>query len=621
MERPAGRAERPARGRQVEYGLTVAAAVLVVALQLLAADRQSLIGDAPYHLLAGDQALRDGANVLNLEHPPLVKLIAALPLQVEERIAPPVEVDQAIAASRRLFENRERFNRVRHRSRGLILVLFALPWIGACFLLGRELAGRRAGVLLALAAGLSINVLPYLSVLQTDTAVSLAFTLTALTAVRFLRRPSAGRGLALGAALGLGLAAKFSGVLLLPVLAVVAWRAFAHGVRWRRLAAGLGLAVVAALGVVAATYALANRDYDSEAGRAAIRLYCQDQGTLRVEDHLRPWEERLLAVERVSPSLAQWLTGFAGIRAQNAVGVYPSYAFGEISYRGRWWYFPVVLLVKTPLALLAATLMAAVAALRKGPSDGRAERSRHWRGGAGPLAGADSGAATVLILTIVAIYLGTSMTSSYNLGMRHLLPIMPFLLLPAALWAARRRWRAGVLVLALALEAIAVSPLWMSATNTWWLGSLNPTRAALSHSNFEAHQNFISLRRHARRLGLEPLHVVHPGLYAVELHAYFPEARLVRAGDDVVPGWYAVSALVEQYLPAVLSARPGELRNQEDWQRQAESWAPLWEQIRSGDDLGAVAGTFRLYLVPPKGDKWGLSAAAAASTPPPGPPG
>ncbi len=47
----------------------VAAAVLVLALQILAIDRQSLIGDAPYHLLAGDQALRDGVNLLNFEHP------------------------------------------------------------------------------------------------------------------------------------------------------------------------------------------------------------------------------------------------------------------------------------------------------------------------------------------------------------------------------------------------------------------------------------------------------------------------------------------------------------------------------------------------------------------------
>ncbi len=575
--------------------LLIAAAVAVaLALQLLAIDRQSLIGDAPYHLLAGDQALRDGVNVLNLEHPPLVKLLAALPLQLEKRIAPTVAVDQAIAASRRLFEDPERLQRARHRARGLILMVFALPFALACYLLGKELAGRRAGALLALAVGLSFNVLPYLSVLQTDTAVGLAFVLTAWAGLRFLRRPSAGRAAALGSVLGLGSAVKFSGVLLLPVLVIIAWRLHARkDVGWRRGFAHLGIATLTALGIVAATYAIANRTYDPEAGREAIRLYCRGQGTLAVDDRLRAWEDELLAAERVSPALAQWLVGFAGIRAQNAVGVYPSYAFGEISYQGRWWYFPAVLLVKTPLALLVATLLTGIGWFRR-------RRIRV------------SPDATILIMTLVVIYLGTAMTSNYNLGMRHLLPIMPLLLLPAVLWAARTTPRSVLLILLLALESIAVAPLWMSATNTWWLGSLNPTRTALSHSNFEAHQNFISLGRHAQKMGITRLRVVHPGITATELNAYLPQARIFQNGDEVNPGWYAVNAVVEQFLPAVLSARPGELRNHESWQRQAESWAPIWDRIRAGEDHGIVAGTYRLYRV---------IASPAPGTPPPDPPG
>ena len=565
----------------MERLLLAAAVAVAVALQLLAIDRQSLIGDAPYHLLAGDQALRDGVNVLNLEHPPLVKLLAALPLQLEDRIAPTVGVDQAITASRRLFEDPERLQQVRHQARGLILVVFALPFLFACYLLGRELAGRRAGALLALAVGLSFNLLPYLSVLQTDTAVGLAFVLTAWMGLRFLRRPSASWAAALGSALGLGLAVKFSGVLLLPILVIIAWRLHARkDVGWRRGFAYLGIATLTALAIVAATYAIANRTYDREAGREAIRLYCRGQGTLAVDDRLRPWEDELLAVERVSPALAQWLVGFAGIRAQNAAGVYPSYAFGEISYQGRWWYFPVVLLVKTPLALLIATFLAGIGWLRR----------RQMRA---------SPDATILIMTLVGIYLGTAMTSSYNLGMRHLLPIVPFLLLPAVLWAARAMHRTGLLVCVLALESIAVAPLWMSTTNTWWLGSLNPTRTALSHSNFEAHQNFISLRRHAQELGITQLRVVHPGITASELNAYLPQATIFQNGDEITPGWYAVNAVVEQFLPAVLSARPGELRNQESWQRQAESWAPIWNQIRAGEDHGVAAGTYRLYQVMP----------------------
>ena len=62
-------------------GIAAAAALaLAASLQLAAIHRQSLTYDEPYHLLAGYQTLRFGENLVNYEHPPLVKMAAALPL-------------------------------------------------------------------------------------------------------------------------------------------------------------------------------------------------------------------------------------------------------------------------------------------------------------------------------------------------------------------------------------------------------------------------------------------------------------------------------------------------------------------------------------------------------------
>ncbi len=170
-----------------------------------------------------------------------------------------------------------------------------------------------------------------------------------------------------------------------------------------------------------------------------------------------------------------------------------------MSSRGRWWYFPAVLLIKTPLPLLAASL-AALACLVRRRSGGELST------GLGP---PGYRRATALLLLTAGIYLGAAVTSTYNLGVRHLMPILPFLYLPAALWAARSRVRAAVVVGALALEALALAPLWMSATNTWWLGSWNPTRFALSGSDTDR-QNFIALKDAARSRGIETLHVLYP---------------------------------------------------------------------------------------------------------------
>lgn len=547
---------------------TAALFVLALVLQGFAITGQSLIGDAPYHLLAGHQALRYGTNSLNLEHPPLVKLVAALPLLAEEPLAPPISVDRVLEESLRIFDDPARAERVRIRSRLLVLLFFGLPFVFACFLLGREAAGAGTGVVLAAIGALSIPTLPHLSVLQTDTAAALGFTVTAYAALRYLKEGNQGpRGAPLlGFGLGLALAAKFSGVLALPTVLVAL--AAARNVAWRRRLGDLAAAAVVAILLVGTTYAIANHSYDREAGRDTIRRYCRGEALI-VDHEMERWEEPLLAVERVFPSTAQYLTGFLGVRIQSSLGVYPSYAFGKIDSHGRWWYFPAVLFLQTPLAVLAASLLAVWGWRRFRPTP------------------------THLVLgATLAVYLGTAVLSSYNLGVRHLLPVLPILFLPAASWTAATRRRTVVVLGALALEAVALTPLWMSATNTWWLGSHNPTRFVLG--SMEYRQDFAALAGEARRRSIERLHVVFPSVDAREVAAY-PPLDVVEPGDELGPGWYAVDVMVEQYIPAVGRSRPEDVRGYASLLAQAERWEPLWRDVARGEDHGYVAGTFHLY--------------------------
>lgn len=539
--------------------------VLALVLQGLAISGQSLIGDAPYHLLAGHQALRYGTNSLNLEHPPLVKLVAALPLLAEEPLARPISVDRVLGESLHIFDDPARAERVRIRSRVLVLLVFGLPFVAACFLLGREVAGAGTGVVLAAVAAFSIPTLPYLSVLQTDAAVALGFTLTAYAALRYLKNTGL-RGVALlGLGLGIALAAKFSGVLAVPT-AVVA--VAAAKVSWRRRLVDLAAAAAVALAFLWATYAVANHSYDPEAGRDTIRRYCHGEALI-VDHEMERLEEPLLAIERLSPSAAQYLTGFLGVRIQSSLGVYPSYAFGRIDSRGRWWYFPAVFLIQTPLVVLAASALALWGWRRFRPTP-----------------------AFLVLGTTLAVYLGTAMTSTYNLGARHLLPVLPILFLPAAAWTAATPRRTAVVLGVLALEAAALTPLWMSATNTWWLGPYNPTRFVLG--SVEYRQDFAALAREARRRGVERMHVVFPLLKAREI-AEYPPLEVVEPGDELVPGWYAVDVTVEQYIPAAQGSRPEDVRGYTSLVAQAKRWEPLWRQVARGEDHGYIAGTFHLY--------------------------
>ena len=551
------------------------AAGLALALQIAAIHRQSLSGDGAHHLLAGHQALRYGQNTLNLEHPPLVKLVAALPLLLEEQpVAAPLRVEHALAAATRFYARPE-LRRATIRGRYLVLAVFVLPFLFACYAVGRRFGDRRTGVVLALMSALSLSVLPYLTVLQTDVAVALAFLLTVLQATRYTERPSVRTAALLALACGLGLAVKFSAVLLGPTVLVSVL--LSQG-PWRRRLGHLVLIGAIALATLEATYLVANPAYSSDVGREVIRAYCDDRGTVTVDDRMLAAEPALLAVERLDPRLAQWLTGLWGVRLQDAIGVYSSFAFGAVRSQGRWWYFPAVLLIKTPIPILLAAL-AALVALRRRRAPGAFDR---WREGL-PMA------------VTVAVYLAAAVTSNYNLSVRHLLPILPFLYLPVAAAVARSRAGTVAMIGALAIESLVLAPLWMSQTNTWWLGAGNPTRFALSAGNLEYRQNFIELARRVEERGLGQLHVLYPTIGEEVVRAYLPDARLIGPGDTPEPGWYAVNVIVEQFVPALLRARPEDVHDYHQLVPAARQWQSLWQAVRQGEDHGYVAGTFRLY--------------------------
>lgn len=565
----------------------VLALAAAVGLQVAAIHTQSLSGDGAYHLLAGHQALRYGTNNLNLEHPPLAKLVISLPLLLEdEPLAPPTRIEDALRAANHLYGKAELVRRATVRGRYVELAVFVLPFLAACFLLGRRFGGTAAGIVLVLLTSLSLSVLPYLTLLQTDTGVCLAFLLTLLAAMRYREEPGFLRAALVGAAAGLGLAVKFSALLLGPTVLVAF--ALAAKTAWRRRLGELLVAGVAVVLVVEGVYAVANPGYDRALERETIRTYCANRGTLAVDREMAAYEGTLLAVENVDPRLAQWLTGFLGVQIQNRIGVYPSYAFGQVRSKGRWWYFPVVLLVKTPLVVLLAALAAAVSTgLKTRAMEGKtpegASRKMEW----------------ILVGVTVVVYLVASVTSNYNLGVRHLLPVIPLLYLPLAVFLGRqRRWAAAVVGILL-LESLAVAPDWMAATNTWWLGEKNPTRFALGESNVEYRQSFLSLARYAEKKGLEPLYVLYPTLGDEVLQPYLPDAKLVRPGDEVRPGWYAVNVTVEQLVPALLKAPPGTVYNYDELHRAAERWDPFWQSVvAAGEDHGWVAGTYHLYRLP-----------------------
>ena len=510
--------------------------VLAIGFQLVAIKEQSLSGDGAYHLMAGHQALRYGQNSMNLEHPPFAKLIFAIPTCIlQSPLLPPRTADHAIAQIPIMYENFAHLQYATLGARSMALICFVIPFFGCCYALGRYFGNHQTGILLFGMVAFSLSVLPYLTILQTDVAISLGFLLTIFAVCKLRSRCNVPSAVVLGAAFGFSLSVKYSAVLLAPTV-LYAFVSAKGRVSFKRLAGLAAVSAAISFSVLSLGYSLANWNYDSNQGRETIRKYCKGRSTLIVKDRLLAKENGLLAVERYHAGLAQWLTGLFGIDAQNKIGVYNSYAFGTVSRKGRWWYFPALLLAKTPLVIL----------LYYGLSLWQ-ERSRFraWRRHSVAISH------YFPVMLTVAVYMTMSITSNYNLGVRHMMPMIPLLYLPVAKVISSERTKSFILLSVLIAETVVLSPLWMTMTNTWWLGEKNPTRFAFSGGNLEYGQNYRQLAKYVEKHNIRALNVVYPRLDPRIIRAYIPDAKVMELSDPVSPGWYVVNTKVEQLIPGL----------------------------------------------------------------------
>ena len=120
-----------------------------------------------------------------------------------------------------------------------------------------------------------------------------------------------------------------------------------------------------------------------------------------------------------------------------------AFLLGTNAMSGRWYYFPIVIAVKTPLATLVALLRLPWFI---GPATAQSF-PRFWD--------------CLALLLLPIVYMATAMTSDLNLGIRHILPVYPFLFIILGLTAAdglRRFRRPATVVISLFLLGLRWKP-------------------------------------------------------------------------------------------------------------------------------------------------------------------
>jgi 4-amino-4-deoxy-L-arabinose transferase-like glycosyltransferase len=437
-----------ARERQI-----VAALLVVLGLLLgLSMMNESPTTDEPYHLTRGLAWFWGPDTSLSYSHPPLGNALGALPVavtasRVDLAALPGYEKREVWRVARDLLGTRYGSRRPWFFEARSMIALCCVVLAYYVYVLTKRFFGSAAALC---ALGFFVfhpAIVAHGRLMTTDMPVTLVMIVAVGELVTFLNGGSRWRGAAAGFLVGAGMVTKYTGVMLVPLasLAVLATAALRVGrYRDRTLSHALGAAsTYLALSALAALFVI-NAAYRFErSGSTVSQMLAWPEPA---PEGPRGYGGEVLEKSSVLPKLPGWMPiplpytyvfGLSVLRAHDATG-HPTTFFGEPMSHGHPAYFPIMLLIKTPLLLLAALGYAAVVLRRR--------RGR-------------VGLPAVLLAAYATCFVLLAMRAALNIGVRHVLPMIPIMAIFAGLGAVeafhaiasaavRRRVAIGALVAA-----------------------------------------------------------------------------------------------------------------------------------------------------------------------------
>jgi hypothetical protein len=505
----------------VRLGLTprAIAALLLGAFAILCV--HGLVWDSPTvdeftHLPVGWFYLKTGDLDLAARTPPLVKILAAVPLLALDPSINTVKPAREsvwypwILGTDFMERNRPLYDRIFLLGRLPIVLLGLMMGVVVC-LWARDLYGPAAGLVALAFFAFNPTLIGHSHIVTVDAGASAFITLALYLFYRWAVAPTPGR-LAL-AALGLGLAqlAKTTAVLLYPILAVLLVLVW---LRRRKEGApeGMGKGLAGLAGLVVVSLLVLNAGYLFQGTGRPL-------GDFEFQSRFMKGISGLLPGGLPMPLPAPYLQGFDGVRLDAETGEFPNYLFGRWSREGTPVYYLVTVLFKTPLPLLLAALLAPFVRLRTRP---RAE-------------------ACLVIPLAVLLVLYSVLTGNVNYGIRHILPVFPLLfiyvsrLTPWVMERGRAFRAAGLAgMLLYASSAVIATPDTIDYFNLLARGRGDEI---LLDSNLDWGQGLKRIRAYMDREGIDRIGLayfghVDPTLYGIEWDFPRPDQ----------PGLVAVSA-------------------------------------------------------------------------------
>jgi len=573
-------------------------AILLVSLLLMVTVSLGEAGtqDELAHIPAGYAYVSEFDFRLNPEHPPLVKMLAGFPLLFidvnfpTDNLAWQSDVNgQWVMGGQFLYNSGNDADQIIQLSRigpmllMLLLTFFVYKW-------SKELMGPKWALLPTAITAFSPIFLAHGHYVTTDIGAALGTIVSIYYFVKFLTQPTRRNLLWAGIAFGIAMLMKFSTVLLVPLfllLIFIYWLVeiyktkgtistkrvkhfFFLGLRY--LKSVIIIFIVGFLVVYPLYFAttinyppgrqLSDTEFILESfaggppgeGEVCNPTRCLAEFNIWAADKpfIRPYAQYMLGILMV---------------IQRSAGGNTAFFLGEVSNAGSRLYFPVVYGLKEPLPILTLlTLALTFAIYRMGRAVARRKTnfvdyfSTHL--------------AEFSMALFILIYTAWSINSPLNIGVRHLMPIMPFMYILGASgikkWVQgnhlKRKIKLGLVYILTAWFLIDVAiayPFYLSYFNEF-VGTDNGWKY-VTDSNYDWGQDLKKLvtfveENNIERIGVDYFGAGDPNYYLREKSEYWYSAKGNPLESDIE--WLAIS--VNQLQGAIAPAAGGFQRSPED---------------------------------------------------------
>ena len=387
------------------YAILAAAAVLIMCARIVSTYTVfTQTYDEPFHIACGMEWLDKGVYHYEAKDPPLSRIAAAIgPWLAGERSHGIVD---AIQEGNAILGSEPRYVRNLALARLGELPFVVLEAIGV-WLWARRYFGPRTAFFSVLLFSMAPPVLAHGGLATTDVSIAATATWAFYGWLRFLEQPNTKHSLFLGFCCGLALISKFSALVFLGSGFVVVL--IAHLSCTRRWGLLRVRTVPRLLRLTAPSAAVAFFIVWACFRFTFAPLFSADELVRRKADFSPVLTDPGLVhtlVTTVPVPAGQCLRGIGQVWRHNKGGQW-SYLLGERRDTGWWYFFPVVLGVKTPLGFLVLAMAGGVFLLA------RLRRDADWT-------------APAAVLFALAI-LFSCLPSRINLGVRHVLLIYPLL--------------------------------------------------------------------------------------------------------------------------------------------------------------------------------------------------